>query len=257
MYSQFLELAGVDITREPMDVGPTCHYMMGGVRVDADTAATTVPGLFAAGEVAGGMHGANRLGGNSLSDLIVFGRRAGIGAADYAEGLTGTVEPEVSQATEAASEALSPFSREGGESPYRIHADLQECMQTLVGIIRTETELIQALDEISKLKDRASKVSVQGGREYNPAWNLATDLPSMLAVSEMVARGALDRKESRGGHTRDDYPSPDPEFAKVNLVQRLQDGKHTVQPEPLPEMPDELKALFEDDHAGQAPKEDH
>ncbi|MCL5948671.1 MAG: fumarate reductase/succinate dehydrogenase flavoprotein subunit [Actinobacteria bacterium] len=257
MYSQFLELAGVDITREPMEVGPTCHYMMGGVRVDADTAATTVPGLFAAGEVAGGMHGANRLGGNSLSDLIVFGRRAGIGAADYAEGLTGTVEPEVSQATEAASEALSPFSREGGESPYRIHADLQECMQTLVGIIRTETELIQALDEISKLKDRASKVSVQGGREYNPAWNLATDLPSMLAVSEMVARGALDRKESRGGHTRDDYPSPDPEFAKVNLVQRLQDGKHTVQPEPLPEMPDELKALFEDDHAGQAPKEDH
>ncbi|MHB8262788.1 MAG: fumarate reductase/succinate dehydrogenase flavoprotein subunit [Acidimicrobiales bacterium] len=257
MYTQFLELAGVDITREPMEVGPTCHYMMGGVRVNADTAATTVPGLFAAGEVAGGMHGANRLGGNSLSDLIVFGRRAGIGAADYAESQSADPAPEMSQATEAIKGALSPFSRENGESPYQMHADLQECMQNLVGIIRTESELLQALDEISKLKERFGNVSVQGGREYNPAWNLATDLPSMLSVSEMVARGALNRKESRGGHTRDDYPSPDPEFGKVNLVQRLRDGEHAVQPEPLLEMPDELKALFEEDHTDQVPKENH
>ncbi len=248
MHHQFLELAGVDITQQPMEVGPTCHYMMGGVRVDADTEAATVPGLFAAGEVAGGMHGANRLGGNSLSDLVVFGRRAGMGAADHAEGFSGTPEPEMGQALEAANEAMRPFSHENGENPYTIQADLQDCMQSLVGIIRTETELRQALEKISELKDRASKMSINGGKQYNPGWNLATDLPSMLSVSEMVTMGALERKESRGGHTRNDYPGPDTELGKVNFVQRIRGGKHSIQPEPLLEMPDELKTLFEDGH---------
>ncbi len=248
MYTQFLELAGVDITRQPMEVGPTCHYMMGGVRVDAETEAATVPGLFAAGEVAGGMHGANRLGGNSLSDLVVFGRRAGMGAADHAEGFSGTPKPEMEQALEAANQAIHPFSYENGESPYTLQADLQDCMQRLVGIIRTEAELRQALENISELKDRLNRVSVNGGKQYNPSWNLATDLPSMLSLSEMVTRGAIERKESRGGHTRDDYPQPDPELGKVNFVQRKHDGEHSIQPEPLLEMPDELKSLFEDGH---------
>jgi succinate dehydrogenase / fumarate reductase flavoprotein subunit len=250
MYHQFMELAGVDITSEPMEVGPTCHYIMGGVRVNADTEATTTSGLFAAGEVAGGMHGANRLGGNSLSDLLVFGRRAGMGACDYAEAIEGAPRPiPPAELTRIIDDALAPFGREGGESPYDIHHDLQETMQSLVGIIRTESELVQALSELDKLDERAANVSVSGGRPYNPGWNLATDLPSLLAMSRMVTLGAINRKESRGGHTRDDYPGPDPEMGKVNFVQRLgPDGKLTINPEPLPQMPPELAELLGDGH---------
>jgi succinate dehydrogenase / fumarate reductase flavoprotein subunit len=254
MYHQFMELAGVDITSEMMEVGPTCHYIMGGVRVNADTEASTAPGLFAAGEVAGGMHGANRLGGNSLSDLLVFGRRAGMGACDHAQARIDSGEttggPQVTAAIhEAVDEALAPFNRQGGESPYDIHHDLQETMQELVGIIRTESELVEAMAELDKLDERADAVSVSGGRPYNPGWNLATDLPSMLAVSRMTTIGALNRKESRGGHTRDDYPSPDPEMGKINFVQRLsEDGKYTVTPEPLLVMPPDLAELLGDGH---------
>ncbi len=247
MYHQFKELAGVDITQEPMEVGPTCHYIMGGVRVDADTAATTVPGLFAAGEVAGGMHGSNRLGGNSLSDLLVFGRRAGMAAADFAEGRVGQPGFDEAEARQVVADALAPFGREDGENPYEVHHALQETMQSLVGIIRTESELRQALDELATLEERASHVAVRGGRAYNPGWNLATDLPSMLAVSQLVTRGAIERRESRGGHTRDDYPKADPELGKVNMVQRLDErGQWVLTPEPLPQMPPELAALFDE-----------
>ncbi|HEY3943011.1 MAG TPA: fumarate reductase/succinate dehydrogenase flavoprotein subunit [Acidimicrobiales bacterium] len=252
MYHQFMELAGVDITSEAMEVGPTCHYMMGGVRVDAETEAATVPGLFAAGEVAGGMHGANRLGGNSLSDLLVFGRRAGLGAADYAEGRTGDPVVDQAEIDEVVAEALAPFERGGGENPYEVHQTLQETMQALVGIIRTGSELEEALGKLEELKDRAGKVAIGGGRAYNPGWNLATDLPAMLTVSTAVAQGALHRRESRGGHTREDFPDADPEFGKVNLVQR-QVGERgmgapiSITPEPLPVMPAELQSLFEEE----------
>ncbi|HLN42148.1 MAG TPA: FAD-binding protein, partial [Acidimicrobiales bacterium] len=247
MYHQFMELAGVDITAQPMEVGPTCHYMMGGVRVDAETERSTVPGLFAAGEVAGGMHGANRLGGNSLSDLLVFGRRAGMAAAEFAQGRTGTPTADETEVAAVVAEAEAPLGRTGGESPYELHHSLQQMMQELVGIIRTESELRRALDELDTLNERVEKVSVSGGRVYNPGWNLATDLPAMLTVSRMVAKGALDRRESRGGHTREDFPGPDPELGKVNLVQRVDDsGQYTLTPEPLPEMPAELKELFEE-----------
>ncbi len=249
MYHQFMELAGVDITAEPMEVGPTCHYIMGGVRVDADTEATTTPGLFAAGEVAGGMHGANRLGGNSLSDLLVFGRRAGMGASDYAEHVASPRPADPAEVSSIIEDALAPFDRQGGESPYDIHHDLQETMQSLVGIIRTESELLEALEALDKFDDRASAMSVSGGRAYNPGWNLATDIPSMLTVSRLVATGALNRKESRGGHTRDDFPGPDPEMGKVNFVQRMtEDGKLTITPEPLLEMPEELAELLGEGH---------
>jgi succinate dehydrogenase / fumarate reductase flavoprotein subunit len=253
MYHQFMELAGVDITAGPMEVGPTCHYMMGGVRVDADTEAATVPGLFAAGEVAGGMHGANRLGGNSLSDLLVFGRRAGIGAADFAEGRAGTPTVSAAEIQSVIDEAEAPFAREGGDNPYDIQHELQETMQSLVGIIRTGPELEEALVKLEEYKGRVAKLSVKGGKVYNPGWNLATDLPSMITTSIAVAQGALNRKESRGGHTREDYPLPDPELGKLNFVQR-QTAEHgylapiTVNPEPLPEMPAELRALLEEAH---------
>ena len=253
MYHQFMELAGVDITATPMEVGPTCHYMMGGVRVDAETEAATVPGLFAAGEVAGGMHGANRLGGNSLSDLLVFGRRAGIGASDYAEGRTGTPTVDAAEIETVIKEALAPFDREGGGNPYDVQHDLQQTMQALVGIIRTGPELEEALGKLEEFKDRTSKLTVKGGRAYNPGWNLATDLPSMVTTSIAVAQGALNRKESRGGHTREDFPGPDPEMGKVNFVQR-QTAAHgylapiSIDPEPLPEMPAELRALLEEAH---------
>jgi succinate dehydrogenase / fumarate reductase flavoprotein subunit len=251
MYHQFMELAGVDITTEPMEVGPTCHYMMGGVRVDADTEAATVPGLFAAGEVAGGMHGANRLGGNSLSDLVVFGRRAGMGAADYAEGRTGPTTIDAVAVDRVVTEALAPFDRNGGENPYDVHRDLTETMQSLVGIIRTGSELEEALSRLGALRDRVGKVSVSGGRVYNPGWNLATDLPAMLTVSTAVTQGALHRRESRGGHTREDFPDADPELGKVNMVQRQPGargmaGEITVTPEPLLEMPAELRELLEE-----------
>jgi len=253
MYHQFLELAGVDITTTPMEIGPGNHYMMGGVRVDADTEAATVPGLFAAGEVAGGMHGANRLGGNSLSDLIVFGRRAGIGASDYAEGRTGDPAIDAAEVDAVVADALAPFGREGGESPYDLQHDLQETMQSLVGIIRTGSELEEALETLGKLRERAGRMSVTGGRAYNPGWNLATDLPSMLTVSTAVAQGASARKESRGGHTREDYPNADPELGKINFVQRQTDQRGpdapiTVSPEPLPEMPAELAELLKEGH---------
>ncbi len=253
MYHQFMELAGVDITAEAMEVGPTCHYIMGGIRVDADSAAATVPGLFAAGEVAGGMHGSNRLGGNSLSDLLVFGRRAGIGASEFAEAYEGDVNVSRAVIDEAVNEALEPFTREGGENPYDVHHDLQDTMQSLVGIIRTGPELEEALDKLVELRARVDNIQVKGGVAYNPGWNLATDLPSMLTVSTAAAQGALGRRESRGGHTREDYPKPDPEFGKINLVQRQgenrgMNGEISVNPEPLLIMPPELQELFEEAH---------
>jgi len=246
MYHQFKELADVDITKEPMEVGPTCHYIMGGVRVDADTEATCVTGLFAAGEVAGGMHGANRLGGNSLSDLIVFGRRAGLAAAEYVKGFTGRLSVGADSVEAATREMLAPFGNSGNENPYAIHADLQECMHALVGIIRTEGELRKALEEIAVLRERLRRAKVAGGREFNPAWHLAMDLHSMLSVSEATTLGAIERKESRGGHTRDDYPMADDRLGKINMVIRRRNGQLSVTPEPLPEMPAELRALLQE-----------
>jgi succinate dehydrogenase / fumarate reductase flavoprotein subunit len=246
MYHQFKELADVDITKETMEVGPTCHYIMGGVRVNADTTATCVPGLFAAGEVAGGLHGANRLGGNSLSDLIVFGRRAGLYAAEYVKAFTGALTADAGQVEGAVRALLAPLENRGGENPYSIHSDLQECMQSLVGIIRTESELRKALEEIAVFKERLTRVEVSSGREFNPAWHLALDLYSMLSVSEASTRGALERKESRGGHTREDYPMADDHFGTVNVVIRKRDGRFSVAQEPLPQMPDDLKKLFQE-----------
>jgi succinate dehydrogenase / fumarate reductase flavoprotein subunit len=246
MYHQFKELADVDITKEPMEVGPTCHYVMGGVRVEADTTATTVPGLFAAGEVAAGLHGANRLGGNSLSDLLVFGRRAGINAAEYANGISDTLAVDDDEVEAIAENLLEPFSNDGGENPYTVHMALQDCMQAQVGIIRTESELKQALVDIAQLKERLAKVTVEGHRQYNPGWNLALDLRSMLTVAQATTMGALERQESRGGHTREDYPGPSDEYGKVNMVLRRRNGEFTLTREPLPEMPDDLKELFEE-----------
>jgi succinate dehydrogenase flavoprotein subunit len=244
MYHQFKELADVDITKEAMEVGPTCHYVMGGVRVNADTTAGTVPGLFAAGEVAAGLHGSNRLGGNSLSDLVVFGRRAGLYAALYAKDFGGSVTINASHVDAIAREALEPLSRSGGENPYAIQAELQDTMQTLVGIIRHERELREALKRIAVLKDRAKKVRVEGGRTYNPGWHTALDLASLLTVAECCATAALERQESRGGHTRDDHPYTDDTWGKYNIVLRLADGQLTHTREPLPEMPPELRELF-------------
>jgi succinate dehydrogenase / fumarate reductase flavoprotein subunit len=246
MYHQFMQLADVDITKEPMEVGPTCHYVMGGVRVDPDTQEGTVPGLFAAGEAAGGMHGANRLGGNSLSDLLVFGLRAGRYAAEHAKGLRDLPAVDERQVDAAAGEALLPFERGEGENPYTVQQDLQDCMQDLVGIIRTEEELKAALERIAGLKERAGRVRVEGNRQYNPGWHLALDLPSLLTVAECVTLAALERRESRGAHTRDDYPKPDPELGKLNVVLRRRDGELEVAREPLAEMPDDLKQLFEE-----------
>jgi len=246
MYHQFKELADVDITKEPMEVGPTCHYAMGGVRVDADSTATTVPGLFAAGEVAAGLHGANRLGGNSLSDLLVFGRRAGLYAAEYAKSLTGSLSIDGDQVDRYAREMLAPFESNGNENPYKIHSDLQDCMQDLVGIIRAESELKQAVEILQQLKQRARQVKVEGHRQFNTGWHLALDLHSLLTFAEAATLAAIERKESRGGHTRDDFPNPDAKFAKVNIVVRKTEGGMTLTQEPLPEMPDDLKALLEE-----------
>ena len=245
MYHQFMELADVDITAGPMEVGPTTHYMMGGIRVEPDTGAATVPGLFAAGEASAGMHGANRLGGNSLSDLVVFGKRAGAGAARYAIDLLGT--PRVSDAEVEAETAdlLAPFARSSGETPYDVHQALQESMGKNVGIFRVQEDLELALRELEGLKERAAKVRVAGSRAFNPGWHLARDLRNLLLVSEAIARSALLRKESRGAHSRLDYPSLDPALGKVNMcVTRAADGMK-VAPTPLPEMPAELKALFD------------
>jgi len=247
MYHQFKKLADVDITTTPMEVGPTAHYMMGGVRVDADTAASTVPGLFAAGECAGGMHGANRLGGNSLSDLVVFGRRAGLGAAAYVKGLAATPAVNPAEADGYAAEMMAHFERSGGENPYQVQQELQETMQNLVGIIRTQSELEEAVEKVQTYKERAKHTGVEGNRQYNPGWHLAIDLRSLLTVSEAMARAALERKESRGAHTRDDYPTTSAGFAGVNVVVRQgPDGEPQISQEPLPQMPAELKALFEE-----------
>ncbi|HEY2984841.1 MAG TPA: fumarate reductase/succinate dehydrogenase flavoprotein subunit [Jatrophihabitantaceae bacterium] len=250
MHHQFKELADVDITKEPMEIGPTCHYVMGGVEVDPDTeAAARVPGLFAAGEVAGGMHGSNRLGGNSLSDLLVFGRRAGVGAAEYVARLGGSY-PSVrqDQIDSAATAALAPFNVEGGENPYTLHQELQQGMNDLVGLIRTAEEMRQALAKLDELKVRAEKVSVEGHRQFNPGWHLALDLRNMLAVSECVARAALLREESRGGHTRDDFPTMDPKWRQKNLICSLTDGAAVdVVEQPMIPMRSDLIALFDRD----------
>jgi succinate dehydrogenase / fumarate reductase flavoprotein subunit len=251
MYHQFKELAQVDITKEPMEIGPTCHYVMGGVEVDPDSASSKVPGLYAVGEVAGGMHGANRLGGNSLGDLLVFGKRAGEYAAAYTKGL-GPARPAVAEAdVDAASDsALAPFNTEGGENPYTVHQELQNVMQDLVGIIRTEEELSAAIKDIDALRHRIDNLTVEGHRQYNPGWNLAIDLRNMLLVSEAVAKAALGRKESRGGHTRDDYPMTDYDYwGKRNLICELApSGEVTIREQALPEPPAELAELLEEAH---------
>ena len=246
MYHQFKQLANLDITTTPMEVGPTTHYVMGGVRVDADMQASTVPGLFAAGECAAGINGANRLGGNSLSDLIVFGKRAGEYAAVFAqENGHGSIDnAEIERLTKAT---LEPFEREGGENPYTIQHDLQEMMQELVGIVRTEEEMVQALEGIEKLKQRAANTFVPGNIDFNPGWHTALDLHNLLTVSEAITRAAIERKESRGGQYRDDYPAKDPEYAKFNFsLKKTGDGGMEIAKIPLPEMPDYLKEVIEE-----------
>jgi succinate dehydrogenase / fumarate reductase, flavoprotein subunit len=243
MYHQFRELADVDITKGPMEVGPTCHYMMGGIRVEAETAQSTVLGLFAAGEAAAGLHGANRLGGNSLSDLLVFGRRAGLAAAAHATKAPAT-KINNAQIETAEKELLAPFANTGGESPYAVHRDLQEVMQNLVGIYRTEQDLMKALGELEKLSARSAKCSVEGTRMFNPGWHLARDLKSMLLISEAVARSALARKESRGAHSRIDYANPDESWGKKNNVIVQEGAKMTRRESPVPEIPADLREIL-------------
>jgi len=242
MYHQFKELADVDITKGPMEVGPTCHYMMGGIRVEAETAKSTVAGLFAAGEAAAGLHGANRLGGNSLSDLLVFGRRAGLTAAEHATKISST-SIDTGQIEEAARAMLAPFERKDGESPYTIHRDLQETMQSLVGIFRNQEDLIRALEELEKLKDRAARLSVEGSRLFNPGWHLAQDLKAMLTVSEAVTRSALAREESRGAHSRIDHPGLDATWGTNNNVIVREGSAMRLRQSPVPELPGDLKQL--------------
>jgi succinate dehydrogenase flavoprotein subunit len=247
MYHQFKQLADIDITKEPMEVGPTTHYIMGGVRVNADTQMSTVPGLFAAGECAAGINGANRLGGNSLSDLLVFGKRAGEFAAAFAKE-HGQESIDPGQADEAVRRALEPFDRDpSGEGPYQVQYALQDMMQDLVGIVRTEREMVGALDGLSALKTRAKHVGVAGHREYNPGWHAALDLPNLLTVSEAITRSAIERKESRGGHFREDFPDKDAAYGTFNIVVRKSaDGAMEVSRAPIPEMPAELKAVIEE-----------
>jgi succinate dehydrogenase / fumarate reductase flavoprotein subunit len=247
MWHQFYELAGVDITKEAMEVGPTCHYVMGGVEVEPDTAAAVgVPGLFAAGEVAGGMHGSNRLGGNSLSDLLVFGRRAGMGAAAYVKQNS---TASVSDATVAAAAARieAPFARSGGENSYSLHAELQEVTHNLVGIIRTGTELKEAIEKIAEIRKRSANVAVSGGRKFNPGFHLAFDLDNMLLVAESTAKSAISREESRGGHTRDDFPGMDSGWRQSNHIASFDGNQVSVRKQALPFMPKELFDLFEVD----------
>ena len=247
MYHQFKKLAELDITKDPMEVGPTTHYVMGGVRVDADTQMSRVPGLFAAGECAAGINGANRLGGNSLSDLIVFGKRAGEYAAKYARenGAPRVNDGDVDGAVKAA---LAPFDRPtDAVGPYQIQHDLQNMMQDLVGIVRREDEMVKALAGVQALQARAGKVGVTGNREYNPGWHTAIDLHNLLTVSEAIARAAIERKESRGGHFRDDYPDKDPKYATFNsVVAKGADGTMQLRREPIPPMPDHLKQIIEE-----------
>ncbi|GAA4480554.1 fumarate reductase/succinate dehydrogenase flavoprotein subunit [Rhodococcus olei] len=258
MHHQFLELADVDITREQMEVGPTCHYVMGGIEVDPDTGSSSVPGLFAAGECSGGMHGSNRLGGNSLSDLLVFGRRAGLGAATYVESLTRRPPVDPAAVDAAAAMALAPFDppADGSpvENPYTLHLELQQVMHDLVGIIRTDAEIRSALDALERIRNRIESVAVEGHRQFNPGWHLAVDLRNMVLVSECVAKAALLRTESRGGHTRDDHPDMDPTWRNTLLVCSLVGGPDTggrvvpdvtVAPEPQVPMRPDLFALFD------------
>ena len=246
MYHQFKQLADIDITDEPMEVGPTTHYIMGGVRVDPDTQMTRLTGLFAAGECAAGINGANRLGGNSLSDLLVFGKRAGEFAAKFArENSQGNVSKE--QAAVIARQALEPFDRNDGENPYEIQKDLQELMQDNVGIVRTEAEMQAALKQLQQLNERANRAGVIGHREYNPGWQTALDLTNLLIVSEAIALAALERKESRGAQFREDYPDKDERFAKVNTIaSKAADGSMQIRLEPLPEIPEYLKQVIEE-----------
>jgi succinate dehydrogenase / fumarate reductase flavoprotein subunit len=249
MYHQFKQLADIDITAQPMEVGPTTHYIMGGVRVNPDTQMSRVPGLFAAGECAAGINGANRLGGNSLSDLLVFGKRAGEFAAGFAkENSLGNIDPpQAEQIESAAHAALAPFERRSSESPYQVQKDLQDTMQDLVGIVRNESEMCEALGKIDGFKERAENAVVSGNREYNPGWHTALDLKNLLTVSEATTRAALERKESRGAQFRDDYPDKDEQFAKVNtMISKAEDGSMQVRLEPVPEMPEHLKEIIEE-----------
>jgi succinate dehydrogenase flavoprotein subunit len=253
MYHQFKDLADVDITKGPMEVGPTCHYIMGGINVDPESAASTFPGLFAAGEAAAGLHGANRLGGNSLSDLVVFGRRAGAGAAEYAKKVSmPTIDERQIEETEKA--ILAPFERPSGENPYTVHQNLQHTMQSLVGIFRIEADLKQALEELDKLKQRVRNLRVEGSRMFNPGWHLAIDLNSMLVCSEAIARCALARQESRGGHSRIDFPKTSTaEWSKQNnVVSRGNDGGMVLKQVPLPEMPEDLRKIVMEEEAAAA-----
>ncbi|HKY61693.1 MAG TPA: fumarate reductase/succinate dehydrogenase flavoprotein subunit [Gemmatimonadota bacterium] len=246
MYHQFKELAEIDITEVPMEVGPTTHYMMGGVRVDPETQMSTVPGLFAAGEVAAGLHGANRLGGNSLSDLLVFGKRAGDFAARFARS-NGPPAIDPARVEEAARRALAPFGRESDEGPYAVQRDLQALMQDKVGIVRTEAEMRSAVEELAGLRERAGRVGVTGHREYNPGWHTALDLHNLLSVSEAIARAALERKESRGAHFREDFPAKDPALDRRRFaVRKGAEGRMELRAETLPEMPAELKRIIEE-----------
>jgi succinate dehydrogenase / fumarate reductase flavoprotein subunit len=246
MYHQFKQLADIDITEQPMEVGPTTHYIMGGMRVDPDTQMSRVAGLFAAGECAAGINGANRLGGNSLSDLLVFGKRAGEFAAKFAkENSLGKFDNDKIES--AAREALAPFDRSNGENPYQVQKDLQDTMQDLVGIVRNESEMRNALEKINVFKKRAEKAAVTGNREYNPGWHTALDLKNLLTVSEAITRAALERKESRGAQFREDYQNKDDRFSKVNtIVSKAADGPMHVRLEPLPEMPDYLKQIIDE-----------
>ncbi|MCA9788701.1 MAG: FAD-binding protein [Cyanobacteria bacterium HKST-UBA05] len=246
MYHQFKELADVDITKGPMEVGPTCHYFMGGVKVEAESQMTNVPGLFAAGEVASGLHGANRLGGNSLGDLLVFGRRAGLGALDYLQNTPARSELTEQMINDAEADMLGPMQRSEGECPYAIHKDLNKTMESGVGIVREADGLKTAIEELKTLKARAANVKVEGSRVFNPGWHLARDLHNLITVSEGVARCALQREESRGGHTRLDHEGYDDYWSTVNsIVKKAKDGTMEVGTQPLPQMPDELKQLFE------------
>jgi len=249
MYHQFMQLANLDITKEPMEIGPTTHYAMGGIRVDGDTQATNVPGLFAAGECAAGLHGANRLGGNSLSDLLVFGKRAGEYAAKFAKE-NSLVAPSEAEIEAAYREAVEPFERPAGaqnEGPYQVQYDLQNMMQSNVGIVRLQNEMELALDVIGKLKERAAKVSVQGHREYNPGWHTAIDLKHLLTVSEAITMASLDRKESRGGHFREDFPEKHPDGGKYNnVISKSADGSMKLRREVIPAMREDLKQVIEE-----------
>ena len=248
MYHQFKQLADVDITEVPMEVGPTTHYMMGGVRVDGDTQMSTVAGLFAAGECAAGLHGANRLGGNSLSDLLVFGKRAGRYAAEFAGG-NSDARVDEDEVEQTARRALEPFDRgaAAGENPYQIQHDLQEVMQDKVGIVRREDEMGEALEHIARLRERARRAGIGGNREYNPGWHTALDLESLLTVSEAIARAGIERKESRGAQFRDDYPKKDDQLGKINIIIRKgPDGEMQVERSPIPGMPGELKQIIEE-----------